>query len=130
MWLQIWSYPCQNQTCEIEILEETNCKLWSCDEYNPSGKTKNHLTEIAITVALLSILVLFLCLSFKIKSNGASLNEDIERQQNIQLTTLQNANTYFALNSSSSEEHEFDDENLELRTPIIRPRTQHPFTEQ
>ena len=126
----MWSYPCQNQTCEIEILEETNCKLWSCYEYNPSGKTKNHLTEIAITVALLSILVLFLCLSFKIKSNGASLNEDIERQQNMQLTTLQNANSYFALNSSSSEEYEFDDENLELRTPIIRPRTQHPFTEQ
>ena len=54
-------------------------------------------------------------MSFKIKSNGASLNEDIERQQNMQLTTLQNANTYFALNSSSSEEYEFDDENLELR---------------
>ena len=59
-----------------------------------------------------------------------TLNEHIKRQQNMQLTTIQNANSYFALNSISSEEYEFDDENLELRTPIIRPRTQYPFTEQ
>ena len=110
------SFPCHNETCEIRILEETDCQLWACYEHNPPPMT---LTIVVIFVALLSFIALVLLALFKIKSNPRRENASLNQDQIGSQTTIQNRNCYFSIDTSSSED--FDNENVDARTPILRP---------
>ena len=105
--------------------KETDCKIWSCYKYDPPGKTKNYLTIIAVIITILALLALVLLTVFKLILMNATETASLERFQIEPQTTVQNRNSYFSLDSSSSED--FDDENPDSRTPIIRPQRRGPI---
>ena len=121
------SFPCDNETCEVLILEQTECPMWSCYKYIPSGGKEINLTIIGIIAAFLSFVALVLMMVLRLKKTRVRSESELEgvSPQNIQespqitsQTAIPNRNCYFTLASSSSDDYE--DENIDERTPIIR----------
>lgn len=129
-----FSYPCSEMDCDMEILEETdNCQIWTCYKYNPSDKKENYLTIVAIGAAVLSLLSLSLLVALKSRRNCRPESQPVDQSQEspevVQDTAIENINCYFSIDSSSSSEY-FEDNNLDLQTPIIRPRLRGPNVHQ
>ena len=52
------SYPCSEMNCDSEILEQTDCQVWTCYKHNPSGKNGNYIIIVAIAFGILALLFL------------------------------------------------------------------------
>ena len=109
------------------ILEQTECPMWSCYKYIPSGQKEINLTIIGIIAAFLSFVALVLMMVLRLKKTRVRSESELESisLQNVQespqitsQTVIPNRNSYFTLVSSSSDDYE--DENIDERTPIIR----------
>ena len=117
----------------MEILEETDdCQIWTCYKYKPSDRKENYLTIVAIGAGVLTLFCLLLFVALKSRRNCRRESQPVDQSQEssevVQDTAIENTNCYFSIDSSSSEYFEEDD--LNLQSPIIRPRLRGPNVHQ
>ena len=111
-----------------------DCQIWSCYKHTPSGKNGNYLTIVAIALGILALLCMVILTTIGIRivcrSGRQPIAQSQEGPESRSQNAIQNRNSYFSINSSSSEN--FDVENLELeeRRPIIRPRLRETNVQQ
>ena len=127
-----FSYPCSEKACDMEILEETDdCQIWTCYKYNPSDRKENYVTIVAIGAGVLTLFCLLLFVALKSKRNCRPRSQPVDQSQEssevVQDTAIENTN-YFSIASSSSEY--FEEDNLNLQSPIIRPKLRGPNVQQ
>ena len=111
------------------ILEEVNCQKWQCFKYGPQppNDDSNRISETVITLSCLILLVISILLMYKLRKKCESQSGTYQNPETPQdepqtdpITTIANRNYYFSIDASSSSD-DFD-ENLSVRTPIIKPK--------
>ena len=108
--------------CDSEILEQTDCQVWTCYKHNSSGKNGNYTIIVAIAFGILALLFLvaLTIIGIRIVCRSERQPQSQESPEELSQNGIQNRNSYFSIGSSSSEN--FEEENMEERTPIIRPK--------
>ena len=106
--------------CDSEILEQTDCQVWTCYKHSSSGKNGNYLIFVAIAFGIIALLLAIIGLWIVCRSNRQAVTQSQENLEGISQNAIHNRNSYFSIDSSSSEN--FGEENLDEQTPIIRPK--------
>ena len=88
----------------------------------PSGKTGYYITFVAIGFGIIALLFLIALtiIGIRIVCRSERQPQSQENPEELSENGIQNRNSYFSIGSSSSEN--FEEENIEERTPIIRPK--------
>ena len=105
--------------CDSEILEQTDCQVWSCYKHNPSGKNGNYIIIVATAFGILALLFLvaLTIIGIRIVCRSERQPQSQESPEELSQNGIQNRNSYFSIGSSSSVN--FEDDNLEEGSPII-----------
>ena len=99
------SFPCQGKlNCDVTILEQTDCEVWSCYDIDPKPEQKDVIT-ISVGIGIAVILIIALILILKTLRHRICLSERRPRSENGEpQQTVENQNSYFSIGNSSSEE--------------------------